>query len=316
MAMGQEAVSPPKTTADILRQEEVEMAVKLKALKSADVAAELDAALKRGDRRFLDLTGFGAVPGVENWSPRLEKKYGVMVVGSGGAMIVEDGQKEYEQALSDYASRYNRLLFAKLDEKPDPAEDLNATPLDRRIDVLIERLALSDDPAEGLPLPTPSQGTLPSDRRMIAFDAVKELTKIGYPAFPKLVARLEDRRQSIAISRHERQDLGTACLVILRDQIYSFPEGYRFGYSREGADRQSHVNSYYADREFFGEDIAPWITARKDKSLLEIQIEVLTWVVERERGAGAPTEEERQEYVVSLEKHLEGLKEKKERAAK
>jgi hypothetical protein len=307
IGLGKETEAPPQTTAEILRHEELELSVKLKAIQSANVTAELDAAIKRGDQRFFDLTGFGAVPGVENWNLKLEKQYGTMVVGSGFGMLIEDDQEKYETALAEYAATYNRQLFARIGEESDPPEDLSKLPLDKRIDTLISRLVLSEDNGKGVVF-TPSKRTLPSDRRMIAFNAADELTKIGYPAFPKLVASLEDRRQSVTMGRYNRSDVGMACRVILRSQIYSFPEGYAFGFFRKGADGKEHENSYYADRDFFGNDLGAWIMARKDKSLLGIQIEVLTWVVERERDIGAATEEDRQGYIVPLEKRLDELK--------
>ena len=305
--LGEEADVPPQTTADILRHAELELSVKLKRLKSADVTAELDAAIKRGDHRFFDLTGFGAVPGVENWTLKLEKQYGTMVVGSGFGMLVEDDQETYEKALADYAAAYNRQLFERLGAKPEPAEDLSKLPLDQRIDALISRLVLSEEEGDRFVF-TPAKGTLRSDRRMIALEAVEELIKIGYPAFRALAASLEDRRQSISMESYKRKDVGMVCYHILTHQIYAMPKGYSYSLRRQGSDGKSHRRPGFGNDVFPSGGLAAWLESRRGKPLVEIQIEALSWVLDMEKQIGARTEEERQIYIAPLEQRLDELK--------
>lgn len=304
-----------RSLASLLADEEANAAEKIDALKNADPAKDVESALTRHDQRFFDLTGYGAVPGIANWTARLAKKYGTKAIGTGNSMLVDPLDESYHKLRDAYAEQYNKLLFEKLGEKPEPVQDLAAMPLDQRIDALIERLALSDGPAADGPVFSPSVDTHPSDRRMIAYEAADQLTKIGYPAFPKLVAKLDDRRQSAAFGRWQRMDVGMACYSILMWQVYSLPDDVSGSIYRDGADGKPGRRPVYSMQIWDEEDLGTWLEARKDKPLIDIQLEALSWVLEKERAIGAADEEERNDHIVPLERRLEELKKEKERPA-
>ena len=206
--------------------------------------------------------------------------------------------------------------FQKLGEKPEPVQDLAGLPLDQRIDALIERLALSDGPAADGPVFSPSKDTHPSDRRVIAYEAADQLTEIGYPAFPKLVAKLDDRRQSAAFGRWKRMDVGMACYSILMWQIYSLPDDVSGSFYRTGADGKSRSRPVYLNQIWDEEGLGPWLEARKEKPLIDIQLEALSWVLENERAIGAVDEEAKNDHIVPLERRLDELKKEKKGMAK
>lgn len=90
-------------------------------LRAADAAAEADAALAKGDRRFVGVMGIAlAVPGVA-WSPELRQRYGVRLLEGTGDVISGEAQREYQLAAADYARRYNTRLAAKLGLPAAPA---------------------------------------------------------------------------------------------------------------------------------------------------------------------------------------------------
>jgi hypothetical protein len=313
---GAGAAAEPRSLAAIMADEEMPVAEKIEFLKKADPAKDLELALARHDQRFFDLTGYGAVPGVVHWTERLGKKYGTKAIGTGNSMLVDPLDESYSKLRDAYAGRYNKLLFEKLGEKSEPVPDLASLSLDQRIDALIERLALSGEPAAEGPVFSPSKDTHPSDRRVIAYQAADQLEKIGYPAFPKLAAKLDDRRQSAAFGRWKRMDVGMACYSILMWQIYSLPDDVSGSFYRQGADGKMHERPVYFDQIWEQEGLGPWLDARKAKPLADIQLEALSWVLERERAIGAADEEARLDHIAPLERRLEELKKQSEKSGK
>lgn len=308
------AEDPAPSTATQLGNEDLKVAEKIEVIKAADPAKDVQAALDRKDRRFLDLTGYDAVPGVENWTDRLKKTYSTRVIGSSFGMLVDDLDESYFKLREEYAAKYNRLLFEKLGEKAEPAPDLAALPVDKRIDALIERLAISNEPAAEEPVYTPSRDTPKSDRRMVAYGAAEELRKLGYAAFPQLIAKLDDRRQSGAFGRWRRHDVGMACYSILMWQVYSLPDDASASFYRTGADGKPHSRPVHLDQIWEKEGLGPWLEARKKQPLIEIQLEALSWVLDREREIGAQDEEAKKEHIAPLERGLEKLKKEAEAA--
>jgi len=90
-------------------------------LNDADPERDLDAALARGDRRFIQCMGVGAyTPRVDHSEP-LVKQRGVRPLGI-GATDYSENEEHYRaiQKALDYAQEYNTLLLQKLkDAKPD-----------------------------------------------------------------------------------------------------------------------------------------------------------------------------------------------------
>lgn len=179
----------------------------------------------------------------------------------------------------------------------------------QEIDALIERLALSDQPAGDEPIYTPHRDTPGTDKRVIAIEAVGKLKTYGREAFPQLLARRGDRRQSIPLRRIVPHDVGLACYCIVEDQIYNLPRGYRGSFYRRGADGELHQRPHFmAPGPFDETTIDAWLDARRDRSLTEMQIEVLEWLIEQEKAIGFSGEAGREDYLVPLERQVERLR--------
>ena len=84
-----------------------------KAIEGMDVSAEVDSAVRRGDRRLAGIGGYGGVipPGVEDYMERREyylTEYGVRWYTSDS-----DEQDQLQVAAARFAERYNRLLLER-----------------------------------------------------------------------------------------------------------------------------------------------------------------------------------------------------------
>ena len=83
-------------------------------LESADVAADVDAALARGDKRFIGVIGVGQVaPGVRN-DHKNHADYGVRVIENTSDVIESDDHFRLQEAALRYAKEYNQLLLERL----------------------------------------------------------------------------------------------------------------------------------------------------------------------------------------------------------
>ena len=58
---------------------------------------------------------------------------------------------------------------------------------------------------------------------------------------------------------------------------------------------------------FDSKSAAAWLAAREDKSLTEIQVEALGWLIEQEKQIGFPTEEDRELFLYPLERQRDRL---------
>jgi len=190
-----------------------------------------------------------------------------------------------------------------------PAQTQDPEAVRQRIAALIEKRAISQDEATDEPVYTPSIDTPTSDPRGQAFEAAEELTAYGRTAFPALIAHFDDRRQSVAFRRTNRATVGLACFAIIEDQVYPTPSDYRGSFYRTGADGKTHERPLFLKPGLFDRSTAAvWLAAREHKSLLEIQIEALTWLIGEENGIGCPEEKDRELYVYPLQRQLERLK--------
>ena len=86
-------------------------------LESADVAADVELAVARNDRRFMGYTRYGlVVPGLfeavgTERARELEERYGVMRIWG---ISCTEGHGRYGEAAHRYSERYNLILLAKL----------------------------------------------------------------------------------------------------------------------------------------------------------------------------------------------------------
>jgi hypothetical protein len=191
----------------------------------------------------------------------------------------------------------------------------HTTPTAADIEALIEKLAISQAPAAEAPVFTPSRDTPRTDSRVIAYEAAEELKKCGKAAFPHLLEHLDDKRQSVAFRRGIPHDVGDACFCIIREQVFCLPEGYEGSFYRTGADGRLHERPYFLKTALFDRrSVKSWLDARRDKSLEEIQVEALRWLIQQERQIGFPSEQDKQRYLYPLERQLARIERRLRRA--
>ena len=160
---------------------------------------------------------------------------------------------------------------------------------------LIDGLAISQEAASDEPVFTPSRDTPGSDPRVAAYDAAERLEALGIEAFPLLLDSLGDQRQSVAFRRVLPSTVGDACYVLVSRQLYSLPPNYQGSFFRTGADGRGHARPVFSKDLLTPDNLKGWLAARAGRTLPELQLEALGWVLaEEERiGAAAPEDEER-----------------------
>jgi hypothetical protein len=121
--------------------------------------------------------------------------------------------------------------------------------------------------------------------------AFHKLTAIGLPAFPYLQARLGDERYCFTMDAGPADanfSVGTVCRLIIGGHLQPYSSFTRGAKDKDGraADprtrprRPSYFEHYKLDS---AKAFQHWWKGHKDKSLREIQIEVLEWTIEREK---------------------------------
>jgi len=96
------------------------MAGELRRLESDDPAADVTAAIARGDLRFLGIAGYTVtVPGVLSVSGQPSNKDNERLVGRHGVRVIEGTSDDkaviaFQLAAIRYAERYNTLLLQHL----------------------------------------------------------------------------------------------------------------------------------------------------------------------------------------------------------
>lgn len=190
-----------------------------------------------------------------------------------------------------------------------PAARAPSAELRLEIEALIEKLAISSEPAIDGPVFTPMEGTPSNDPRVIAYEAAAKLAELGDVAFPQLLAHQHDERQSVAFRRVLRHTVGLACYSIVEDAIYNLPDDYRGSFYREGADGQLHERPRFLAPGVFERDtVEAWLAERQGQSLTELQIEALEWLIEQETRIGFVNEADRHEMLGPLQRQLARLK--------
>ena len=90
-------------------------AAQIKRLESADVAAEVDAAMARGDKRLVGVMGIGLItPGVPDDYDGPDR--GVRIIENTSDAIENDEHMRLQDAAYRYAKQYNELLRQRLAE--------------------------------------------------------------------------------------------------------------------------------------------------------------------------------------------------------
>jgi predicted DCC family thiol-disulfide oxidoreductase YuxK len=182
------------------------------------------------------------------------------------------------------------------------------SPGSAAIQALIEKLAISDDEAASGLIFTPRVDTPKTDSRMIAYDAAEQLQKFGAEAFPLLLASLDDKRQSVAFRRVLPSTVGDACYCLITRQLYELPREYSRSIYRRGADGRQHERPIFGHDLFDTVDLRQWLAARKDRTLRQLQIEALGWVLSEEEQIGASTPDDEKSVLEPLRAQYRMLK--------
>lgn len=90
-------------------------APQLQSLQSADVGADVAAAVFRGDFRFVGVMGYAlAVPAVPDYHEKYAARHDVRVIENTSDAIESPEHEQLQQVARDYAERYNKLLLSRL----------------------------------------------------------------------------------------------------------------------------------------------------------------------------------------------------------
>jgi len=90
----------------------------IKALESANVTAEVEDAVSKGDLRFVGVMGVGLiVPGVPDYYEKYAAKYEVRVIENTSDAIESEEHRRLQEVAYRYAEEYNRLLITRLPKK-------------------------------------------------------------------------------------------------------------------------------------------------------------------------------------------------------
>ena len=88
-----------------------------RVLRSANVAADVNAAVAKGDSRFLSTMGFAqSWPGVpvDPAGQTLIKQFGWRFIDGSSDVVESDAHGEFKEVAAAYAEAYNTLLLSKL----------------------------------------------------------------------------------------------------------------------------------------------------------------------------------------------------------
>jgi hypothetical protein len=183
-------------------------------------------------------------------------------------------------------------------------------PTEREIKSLIDQLVSPN-------LVTPTDKCWPehppnydreAQKRVLA--AMQKLRAIGLPAFPYLIERVDDKRYCLtedAASCDFAFSVGTICYRTVEAHLQAFGPHHTKG---EGDPRQRPSRPHYIREHELTtpNNFQAWWKTHKDKSMREIQIEVLEWTI---------AEEEKRPNDVSVEErnHLKTVLAKLRRAS-
>jgi len=222
---GQSPAAPALAAAPAVQSARPDAKDIIARVQKGDAARDAEVAFAAGDYRFLDVTGFGAIGGVEGWDRSFEGLYGTVVIGGSFGMVISQEDRQQRQRLRAYAEKYNRALWAKLVKagkaKPRPGPRLPDDPRG-----LVELLAITGEAAVRAPIFTPDRDTPETDRRIVAYAAAEKLREMGTKAFPVLLANFGDGRQSVAFRSAIPHTVGFACFCIIEDVVDPDPPGY------------------------------------------------------------------------------------------
>jgi hypothetical protein len=138
--------------------------------------------------------------------------------------------------------------------------------------------------------------------------ACVRLTELGPQAFPLLIERWEDKRYCLTteVASYTNKSVGEVCRSIIHGQLQPYGH-FQKGY----ADPRGKPHRPDSAATFLGSQKAArqWWEKNKDKTLSQMQLEVLDWVIaEESKRRGDFTDEERRELQALRKKLVKGGK--------
>jgi hypothetical protein len=192
----------------------------------------------------------------------------------------------------------------RVDRPTASAEKRSTTPTDEPTKKLTEQeiKAMVDNLVS--PNPKPSTGgddySLPTgfdrEKQKLVRKAVGDLKGLETRIFPYLIDRWDDDHYCITVSHglsgaYHNQSVGETCRMIIFDQIqpYGSWHGFADPAGLKLAWRPTYPNHFLASKE----NAKKWYKQHKNKTLFEIQLEALDWVIgeEAEDSKKYPKEE-------------------------
>jgi hypothetical protein len=144
------------------------------------------------------------------------------------------------------------------------------------------------------------------EKQKLVRKAVSELKVLGPQAFPFLIERWDDERYCLTISEGingycRNQTVGKTCKMIIFDQIQPF--GMTQGINDTGLKyvRRPGYPSHFLSTKT---DAKKWCEEHKGKSLAEIQLEALDWVIAEESKEKDMYPDKERENLQELRKRL------------
>lgn len=156
-------------------------------------------------------------------------------------------------------------------------------PSEAEIVAIVDQLVSPNSPplVDGAYAKYPKDFDKAAQRRVS--DAFNKLTKIGLPAFPYLHARLGDKHYCCTMDAgpsDENFSVGYVCLIIIDGHLQPYDCYAGFANSDRRTRRPIYFTSHELERP---KAFASWWKTHKDKTMREIQIEVLQWTIAQEK---------------------------------
>lgn len=141
--------------------------------------------------------------------------------------------------------------------------------------------------------------------------AYAELVALGKDAFPLLIEHLNDKEYSLSFSTAIWRSftVGEACFMIINDQIDIIGMTYKGRIGKDGKDHTyvGYFEQFCSGAWFTKDGIERWWKENQDKSLREMQIQVLQWKIENEKKIGFPKAKDKENYLHPLVAKLREL---------
>jgi hypothetical protein len=188
-------------------------------------------------------------------------------------------------------------------EKPQPP---TATEIKKLIDGLVSPNP-APDPDKLKASETKADGGFPRDfdhtKQQQVHRTCRKLTALGPQAFPFLIQRWEDKRYCLTteIAAYQNWSVGQICRWIIDGQLQPYGHFQAVcGDPRRKPPRPVYVGTFLGSQKAARQ----WWEKKKDKTLSQIQLEVLDWVIAAEsKRRGDSTKQERR-YLWDLRKKL------------